>query len=212
MIDYKDEEDDSMEDLVQINIDMVPISQPKALSFFLEAGDLGLTKEEADQLEAFQTSSEILGPAAGSVLLCPGNQVGTPLDKRCAYYFKCPLRRAGKAPADKLCPIEMDKVNKRFSKWCKELGEDPMDLTESDRSVIADLVWIDLQVDRCVNILAVGEDSRLVHKNVTEAMLLDPEDAPIPITYEIVLHHSNSASRSASNTTKNAHERVDADP
>ena len=179
-------------EFVQIDIESLDLNAPSTLpnitNSFLDAGDLGLTPDEAKELEAYQTSNIILGPAAGSVLLCPGNQVGTPLEQRCAYYFKCPLRRMNKAPEDRLCPVERNIVEERFSAWCKELGEDPLNLSESDRSVVADLVWIDLQIQRCVNILAVGQDARLTHKNVTEAMLLDPNDEPIPITYEIVLH------------------------
>src|ERR1039458_6748386 len=60
--------------------------------------DLGLTLDESKELAAYQRSLVILGPAGGAVMLCPGNQVGTPPEQRCAYSAKCPLLRAGKAP------------------------------------------------------------------------------------------------------------------
>jgi hypothetical protein len=181
------------DDIDNIDIPSLDLDGPSLITIapansLLHAGNLGLTPSEQQEFDAYQTSNEILGPAAGSVLICPGNQVGTPVDSRCPYYAKCPLRRMGKAPQDKLCPVERRIVEDRFSSWCKELNEDPMHLSETDRSVVADLVWIDVQVQRCVNILSVGEDARLMHTNVTEAMLLDPEDAPIPITFEKVLH------------------------
>jgi hypothetical protein len=181
------------DDIIEIDIETLDLNSPSLVSIapatsFLSAGNLGLTSAEQEEFDSYQTSNEILGPAAGSVLICPGNQVNTPLDRRCPYYAKCPLRRMGKAPQDKLCPVERKIVEDRFSAWCKELNQDAMNLTESDRSVVADLVWIDVQVQRCVNILSVGEDARLMHTNVTEAMLIDPEEAPIPITYEKVLH------------------------
>lgn len=179
-----------MEDeLVQINIaDLNLTPNVEIVDISQVATDLGLTKEEAIEFDAFQTTNKILGPAAGSVLVCPGNQEHTQPDNRCPYYYKCPLRRMGKAPQDKLCPLEKAIVEDRFSAWCREIDQDPSRLTESDRSFVADLTWIDLQVQRCVHILAVGEDARLMHKNVTEAILMQENQPPVPITYEKVLH------------------------
>lgn len=175
-------------DVEELDLDAPSIIPPSSSLSYLAAGDLGLTPEEAREMEAYQTSNEILGPAAGSVLICPGNQIGTPIDERCAYHAKCPLRRMGKAPRDKLCPVERNIVETRFTAWCKEIGQEPDNLSESDRSAVADLTWIDLQIQRCVHILSVGEDARLMHKNVTEAMLLDPAEPAVPITFEKVLH------------------------
>jgi hypothetical protein len=179
------------DEVIQIdiaNLDLTPVSPSLPANTYLAAGDLGLTPSEQVEFDSYQLSTAILGPAAGSVLLCPGNQVNTPPEARCPYWAKCPLRRMGKAPEDKLCPIELKIVEERFNAWCKEIDAEGMNLTESDRTVVSDLVWIDVQVQRCVNILAVGEDARLMHTNVTEAMLIDPDEAPIPITYEKVLH------------------------
>jgi hypothetical protein len=178
------------EDLVQVDIASIDLTTSAPFTNSLLAGteDLGLTEAEAAEFEAYQTSTNILGPAAGAVLICPGNQIGAPLDQRCPYYAKCPLRRVNKAPENKLCPIEHKITEDRFNAWCRELNEDPLTLSETNRSVVSDLVWIDLQVQRCTNILSVGEDARLMHTNVTEAMLIDPNSPPITITFEKVLH------------------------
>lgn len=172
------------------NKDLIQIKTQESLpAFSLSCGDLGLTTEEQHELNLYQESQSILGPAAGSILLCPGNQVNTKPNERCPYFFKCPLRRMGKAPQNKLCPLEHKMVEDRFSSWCQELEADPIKLSESDRSAIADLVWIDLQVQRCTSILSQGEDARMLHTNVTEAILMDADSPPVPITTEIVLHN-----------------------
>ena len=103
------------------------------------ADELGLTMDESKELASFQRSLVILGPAGGAVLLCPGNQVGVPTEQRCAYAAKCPLLRAGKAPADKLCPIERSITEERFSSWSRTIGQDPEYLTEDARSTVATL-------------------------------------------------------------------------
>jgi hypothetical protein len=159
------------------------------------AAELGLTIDESKELASFQRSLVILGPAGGAVMLCPGNQVGVPTEQRCAYAAKCPLLRAGKAPADKLCPIERAITEERFSSWSRTIGQDPEYLTEDARSTVATLTYIDLQEQRCTNILSTGEAARLTQTNVTEAInftTVDQEGGQtqtvLPLTWERVLH------------------------
>jgi hypothetical protein len=151
--------------------------------------------DESKELVAFQRSLVILGPAGGAVLVCPGNQVGVPTEQRCAYAAKCPLRRAGKAPADKLRPIERALTEERFSSWSRTVGQDPEYLTEDARSTVSTLTYIDIQEQRCTNILATGEAARLTQTNVTEAIDFTTQDAEgaqtqtvLPLTWERVLH------------------------
>jgi hypothetical protein len=146
-------------------------------------GDMGLTPAEHDELRAIQQSFIILGPAAGAVLICPGNQVGVPEDKLCPYAAKCPLLRAQKAPQGRLCPIERSLTEERFSSWCSTIDKDPGRLNEADRSTVAALVWIDIQEQRCVNIMSSGEASRLTQTNVTEAVPFSTTD---PLTHELI--------------------------
>ena len=157
--------------------------------------DLGLTMDESKELANYQRSLVILGPAGGAVMLCPGNQVGVPVEQRCAYAAKCPLLRAGKAPADKLCPIERSITEERFSSWSRTVGQDPEYLTEDARSTVSTLTYIDLQEQRCTNILSTGEAARLTQTNVTEAINFTTQDAEgaqtqtvLPLTWERVLH------------------------
>jgi hypothetical protein len=151
--------------------------------------------DESKELAAFQRSLVILGPAGGAVMVCPGNQVGVPTEQRCAYAAKCPLLRAGKAPADKLCPIERSITEERFSSWARTIGQDPEYLTEDGRSTVASLTYIDLQEQRCTNILATGEAARLTQTNVTEAISFstvneagEQTQTVLPLTWERVLH------------------------
>jgi hypothetical protein len=157
--------------------------------------ELGLTMDESKELVSFQRSLVILGPAGGAVMICPGNQVGVSPEQRCAYAAKCPLLRAGKAPADKLCPIERSITEERFSAWSRAIGQDPEYLTEDGRATVSSLTYIDLQEQRCTNILSTGEAARLTQTNVTEAInftTVDQEGGQtqtvLPLTWERVLH------------------------
>jgi hypothetical protein len=156
-----------------------------------KAGDLNLSQSQVDELAAFEASLVILGPAAGSVLVCPGNQEDLTDDRKCPYAAKCPLLRMKKAPEGKLCPIERTIIEQRFSGWCKAVGQEPDQLTEDMRALVADLTWMDLQIQRCVNILSAGEAARMTQVNVTEAVNYtnaEGEQTVLPLTWERVLH------------------------
>ena len=156
-----------------------------------KATGMQLTAEQAQELTAFQATLTILGPAGGSVLVCPGNQEGLTEDKKCAYAAKCPLLRMRKAPEGSLCPIERVITEERFTAWCREFDKDPMELDEVSRITIADLVVLDLQEQRCVNILSSGEAARMTQVNVTEAINFtnnEGQQTVLPLTWERVLH------------------------
>lgn len=186
-----------IEDMVSIDAADIASLRP-AFTFSSILGDsleLKLTDPEAKELMAFQRSLVILGPAGGAVLMCPGNQVDVKVEDRCPYAAKCPLLRAQKAPADKLCPIERTIVEERFSSWSRTVGQEPDQLTEDARATVSQLTYIDLQEQRCTNILSSGEAARMTQINVTDAInfSVQGEDGSmqqqiLPLTYERVLH------------------------
>jgi hypothetical protein len=161
-----------------------PAAPKLSLSTLLPTSVLDLSEEERAELMGHQLATRVLGPAAGAVLVCPGNQIGVPDDSKCPYFAKCPLLRMQKAPQNRLCPFEKDIVETRFSDWCRELEVEPDDLAESQRAVIADLVWLDIQEQRCLNIVSSGKSARLTQINVKE---VHPETGE-HLAWERVIH------------------------
>lgn len=153
----------------------------------------GVTEQENARLSQFQTALIVIGQAAGGALVCPGNQLGVADSQKCPYAAKCELLRVQKAPANELCPIERELILARFHGWCNTLTEvmgvtiDPKTLREDVRAVISELVWIDIQEQRCNGILARGEAARLTQINVKDS---NPETGEW-ISWERVIH-SNS--------------------
>lgn len=147
----------------------------------------GLTGVEGQALQQFQTALVVLGQAAGGALVCPGNQVGVADSSRCPYAAKCELLRLSKAPQGELCPIERELLLARFMGWCQTINADPKALREDQRSVVSELTWLDIQEQRCTNILSRGEASRLTQINVKDS---NPETGEW-ISWERVIH-SNS--------------------
>jgi hypothetical protein len=148
--------------------------------------DYGLTPCEKKEVDTYNQMLVILGPAGGSIQMCPGNQDGLDEQDKCPHAAKCPLLRMGKAVAEKMCIIELTLVQERFGSWAKELNVDPLDVPESDRISISDLTWMDVQEQRCLNILAKagGEEARLMVTNPKE---LDPNTL-LPVAWEKLLH------------------------
>jgi len=169
--------------------DLAPIEQvvpdvPDAASLLPYPSTLELTPSETQRLQQFQTALIVIGQPAGGVLVCPGNQIGVEDASRCAYAAKCELLRAGKAPQNELCPIERELAIARFNGWAATIGADPRALREDQRAVIGELTWIDIQEQRCSNILARGEASRLTQINVKDS---NPETNSW-ISWERVIH------------------------
>lgn len=146
------------------------------------SGDL--TNSELAKLQQFQTALVMIGQAAGGALVCPGNQVGVADHNKCPYAAKCELLKAHKAPSGELCPIEREVILARFAGWASTIGADQKRLREDQRSVISELVWIDVQEQRCANILSRGESSLLTQINVKDS---NPESGEW-ISWERVIH------------------------
>jgi hypothetical protein len=174
----------SPEDLSPSCTPALPAPKVNINSLLARDEDLGLTTEEQQELENYQSALIILGPAAGAVLVCPGNQDNVADEDKCPYSSKCPLLRARKAPADRLCPIERKIVEERFGAWCREMETEPDTLNESNRVAISDLCWLDLQEQRCLHIVDKGEQARLT---VTNPKDVHPETL-LPISWEKVIH------------------------
>lgn len=189
----QDARSDDMLPVLPPELAVVPKSKFSFDSLLPKPTALPLTPEQIAELANFEASLVILGPAAGQVLVCPGNQEGLDLEKKCPYAAKCPLLRVKKAPEGALCPIERTIVEERYSNWCREIGKDPTELNESERVFVSTLTWIDLQEQRCVNILSAGEAARLTQVNVTEAINYvdqNNEQKVLNLTWERVLHVS----------------------
>jgi hypothetical protein len=189
--------DTRIDDLIELDpAERASLSPSSSFTSILgSTAEMDLTNEESMELLAFQRSLIILGPAGGAVLMCPGNQVNVRPEDRCPYAAKCPLLRAQKAPNGKLCPIERTITEQRFSSWARTVGQEPDDLTEDARATVSQLTYIDLQEQRCTNILSTAEAARLTQTNVTEAINFSVTDANgnqtqeiIPLTWERVLH------------------------
>jgi hypothetical protein len=163
-------------------IEQVP--KKTSLTTLLPGTSIELNEEEIAEVYAHQLATRVLGPAAGAVLVCPGNQCGLPDEQKCPYFAKCPLLRMQKAPEGRLCPFEKDIVEQRFGDWCRELGAEPDQLSESQRAVVADLVWLDVQEQRCVNIMSSGKAARMTQINVKES---HPETGE-HLAWERVIH------------------------
>lgn len=183
--------------------DLVPTEQPDFpvipdLSTLLPIPSVSeLTRTESDTLQKFQQALIIMGQAAGGALVCPGNQVGVADPSRCPYAAKCELLRIQKAPQGELCPIERELLLARFYGWCSTLGADMNNLREDQRSVISELTWLDIQEQRCTNILSRGEAARLTQISVKDS---NPETGEW-ISWERVIH-SNSVLLESLHTRK----------
>jgi hypothetical protein len=170
--------------------DLVPSEQPDLapmpdLTTLLPTPSVAeLTVTEIQRLQQFQTALVIMGQAAGGALVCPGNQVGVADVNKCPYAAKCELLRVQKAPQGELCPIEREIILARFHGWCNTIGASIDTLREDQRSVIAELTWIDVQEQRCVNVLSRGEAARLTQINVKDS---NPETGEL-ISWERVIH------------------------
>lgn len=143
----------------------------------------GLTLEESEEASRLLNAFNILGPAAGGALICPGNQIDVPDHERCPYAAKCVFLRARKAPAGHLCPIESQHMTQQFEAWTKEIEKTPMSLTASERAFVSELVWIAIQEARSTAVVSRGTAARLTQLNVKEV-----DEHLDPIAWERVIH------------------------
>jgi hypothetical protein len=147
----------------------------------------GLTQQERDQASQLQQAFNILGPAGGQALVCPGNQIGIPESERCPYSSKCVLLRAQKAPQGELCPIEAQQITRTFIDWAAEIDRTSTTLTAAERAFVSEITWIDTQTHRCTSILAKARFAGLTQQNPKE---VHPETLE-PMTWETAIHSNN---------------------
>lgn len=172
--------------------DLLPLEQNQLSAPSLEellplAPIDGLTASEIAKMQQLQVALVQIGSAAGGALVCPGNQVGVSESSRCPYSAKCELLKRSKAPEGELCPIEREVILARFNGWAATINANPRALREDQRAVISELVWIDVQEQRCSSILSKGEAARLTQISVKDS---NPETGEW-ISWERVIH-SNS--------------------
>lgn len=153
-----------------------PLSPYEQLHSVARLVTIDLTESETAEVSEWQQSRLVLGSAISVVMMC---------DLMCPRLGMCPLARAHKAPFGYKCPLELHQATERFSGWCDELGVNPMALAESERAAVSELVRIDIQIQRCLDILAQGEATKLTDRSVT-----DVDTNGVPICFETVIHQN----------------------
>ena len=142
----------------------------------LSIANLQLTPDEQARVEKYQQARLILGASGAAVLVCRGTH--------CCFAASCPLVAINKAPLDELCPFEANYVTERFLAWMMEMERTLETLSESERAVISNLVYIDLQEQRCTSALSRAENALMVSRSVRDVDL----ETGQPICWEDVIH------------------------
>lgn len=146
------------------------------ISGLLPIGDIELSAKEQTDVQRYQQARLILGAAGAAPMVCAG--------PACTFAVTCPLVAIGKAPLHKLCPFELNYVTERFLSWMTELERTLETMNESERSAISNLVYIDIQEQRCLSTLAKAENASMVSRSVRD---IDIETGS-PICWEDVIH------------------------
>ena len=139
--------------------DVPVLSAYQQYSLILPTGSIDLTVEQARRVQQHHQALIILGASGASPLQCAAG---------CPMAFRCPLATMQKAPVGQACPFEVDYVRVRFSAWLGELGRTPETLLESERAVVSNLVYIDIQEQRCLAILSKAENAAMVSRSVRD--------------------------------------------
>ena len=151
-----------------------PVPAYQQFSLILPTGTIDLTADQARQVQQYHQALVVLGPAGVSPLKCGGG---------CPTAFRCPLAQMRKAPEGQSCPFEVDYVRVRFAAWLDELGRTPDTLLASERSTVANLVYIDVQEQRCLAILSKAENAAMVSRSVR-----DVDENGKVVCWEDVIH------------------------
>jgi hypothetical protein len=152
---------------------IVPIGVPKDLLKLLPMAELNLSPEQAAIVARYHEANVVLG-AAGQILIC---------SEACPFKKRCPLYKIGKAPFCYPCPFEANYAVERFAAWLKVIVPPGQHMTETERSTIATLTYLDIDELRCRNILADAENAKLTSLVVRD---LDIE-TKTPLAYEEVI-------------------------
>ena len=152
---------------------IVPITLPANLLKLLPSKDLNLTSEQKSVVARYNQANLILG-AAGQILICA---------ESCPFKSRCPLYKMGQAPFTYPCPFEANYAVERFAAWLKVVVPEGQEMTETERSTIATLVYLDIDEIRCRNILSDAENAKL-----TSLVVRDKDiETDTPIAYEEVI-------------------------
>lgn len=166
------------------NTDLAVVANTAAKKFSLlitgpdsegEEGEIALTPQEARRVASYQQANVILGAAGRAAMVCA---------PECPFRFRCPLFAINKAPFGSICPFEADYVATRFAAWMLELERTPETLVESERVAISQLVYLDLQESRCLNLLSMAENAEMRSRSVRDIDLETGE----AVAWEDVIH------------------------
>jgi hypothetical protein len=154
-----------------------PVPTPRdRVEAVLRLPDIELTPEESARVQSFQEARLLLGSAASTVMVC---------SIECGRIVQCPLAAINKAPAGHKCPLEVHYAKERFLAWADELEVPADQLSESERIAISQLVAIDVQEQRCLDIVAIGEDAKYTQKSVK-----DVDQNGNELAWEYVIHQN----------------------
>jgi len=146
------------------------------LANILPPPSIELTPEESSRIQSYVEARLVMGAAAGAIMIC---------SIECPRISLCPLAAIHKAPPGHPCPIEVHYAKERFGRWAQEIGADPDHLGETERIAVGQLAGVDVQEQRCLDIVAVGEDARLTQKSVKDCDVNGQ-----PIAWEVMIHQN----------------------
>lgn len=152
------------------------ISTQDRLASLLPTATSDLTTAELTTLRVYQEARLVLGSAGAAVMTCAG--------EHCPIQLTCPLMKIHKAPVGDLCPFEANYIVERFAGWMRELDRTEATMSETDRSSISQLVTMDLQEQRCLQIMSIGKAASMVDVAVKEVDLQTNQ----PLSYENIVH------------------------
>lgn len=154
-----------------VSTDIVPLAD---FSLLLPTSKIDLTAEEAAKVKVYQEARIVFGAAGAAPMICAA--------EKCPFAARCPLMQIKKAPLGELCPFEAHYVTERFRGWVKSLCEES-GVTEVERVTISNLVYLDLQELRCLNILSDAQNAKL-----TSISVKDVGYDGIPVSWEEIIH------------------------
>ena len=155
----------------------LPVLQTSRIDAACRIPEIDLTNTEEDLVAAWMEPRLLLGPGYSSVMRC---------ELTCPRVATCPLAACHKAPAGRPCPLEVHFGRERFIGWCKDLGANPDDLAETERVAAGVLAGIDIKEQRCLDIVAIGEDARLTQLSVKDVDIATGR----AICWETVIHQN----------------------
>lgn len=155
-----------------------PVAPPPSVQpveALLPFPNIDLSPEEAARVASFQEARLVLGAAAAAVMVCA---------PECPRTNQCPLAMNHR-PAGHKCPLEIHYAKERFVRWAQEIGADPNEMGETERIAVAQLTSIDIQEQRCLDVVAIGEDAKLTQRSVK-----DCDTNGVPIAWETIIHQN----------------------